>query len=257
MTRLENLKNKIRKLENLAVAFSGGVDSSLLVKVAHDALGERALAITICSPYMSEREIKEAIEFAKFHGIRHEILKVGILNEIKHNPQNRCYLCKKAVFTLLIARARELGFSNVADGTNRDDLSEYRPGLHAKEELGVISPLINLSKAEIRELSQELNLTTANKPSYACLLTRLPHDRDFAEDELSLIERVENLLIKSGYANIRARFDGKAFKLQMSGADMAKFTADANFKAIVREINSLGKFEILLDLKGLREENLK
>ena len=155
MTKLEKLKADLRGLGELAVASSGGADSSLLLRAAHDALGERAIGITIRSPYMSSREIAEAVEFARVYGIRHEILELGVAEEIKDNPENRCYLCKKAVFSRLIERARELGFSHVADGTNRDDLGEHRPGLKAKEELGVLSPLINLTKSEIRELSRE------------------------------------------------------------------------------------------------------
>ena len=228
MTKLEILKNDIKKLENLAVAFSGGVDSSLLLKVAADVLGENALALTVKSPYMSLREIDEAVEFAKFYGIRHEIFEVGIADEIKLNPQNRCYLCKKAVFSRLIARANELGFTNVADGTNKDDLGEYRPGLKAKEELGVLSPLLNLSKFEIRELSRELNL----------------------------VEAAENLLIKSGYANVRARLDDKKMKLQMPFSSMQSFLNDVKFKSIVKELVALGAAEVMLDLKGLREDVL-
>nr|WP_314469658.1 ATP-dependent sacrificial sulfur transferase LarE [uncultured Campylobacter sp.] len=256
MTKLEILKSDIKKLGNLAVAFSGGVDSSLLLKVAADVLKENALALTIKSPYMSMREIDEAVEFAKFYGIKHEIFEVGIAEEIKLNPQNRCYLCKKAVFSRLIECARELGFSHVADGTNRDDLGEHRPGLKAKEELGVLSPLINLTKSEIRELSRELNLPTAEKPGYACLLTRLPHGREIDESELNLIEAAENLLIASGYANVRARCDRKNIKLQMPFSSMRDFLNDAKFKSVVRQLVTLGAAEVTLDLKGLREDVL-
>ena len=256
MTKLEILKNDIKKLENLAVAFSGGVDSSLLLRVAADTLGRRAVAITLKSPYMSGREIKEAVEFTRTYGIRHEILELGVAEGIKNNPENRCYLCKKAVFSRLIERARELGFSRVADGTNRDDLGEYRPGLKAKEELGILSPLINLTKSEIRELSRELNLPTAEKPSYACLLTRLPHGREIDEGELNLIEAAENLLIASGYANVRARCDRKNIKLQMPFSSMRDFLNDAKFKSVVRQLVVLGAADVTLDLKGLREEVL-
>ena len=256
MTKLEILKNDIKKLENLAVAFSGGVDSSLLLRVAADTLGRRAVAITLKSPYMSGREIKEAMEFTRTYGIRHEILELGVADEIKDNPENRCYLCKKAVFSRLIERARELGFSRVADGTNRDDLGEYRPGLKAKEELGVLSPLINLTKSEIRELSRELSLPTAEKPGYACLLTRLPHGREIDESELNLIEAAESLLIASGYANVRARCDRKNIKLQMPFSSMRDFLNDAKFKSVVRQLVSLGAADVTLDLKGLREDVL-
>ena len=256
MTKLEKLKTDLRGLDELAVAFSGGTDSSLLLRVAHDALGARAIGITIRSPYMSGREIKEAVEFTRTYGIRHEILELGVAEGIKNNPENRCYLCKKAVFSRLIERARELGFSRVADGTNRDDLGEYRPGLKAKEELGILSPLINLTKSEIRELSRELSLPTAEKSSYSCLLTRLPHGREIDQGELNLIEAAENLLIASGYANVRARCDGKNIKLQMPFSSMRGFLNDAKFKSIVRQLVTLGAAEVTLDLKGLREDVL-
>ena len=139
---------------------------------------------------------------------------------------------------------------------NKDDLGEYRPGLKAKEELGVLSPLVNLRKFEIREFSRELNLATADKPSYACLLTRLPHEKEISADGLNLVEAAENLLIKSGYANVRARLDDRKMKLQMPFSSMQTFLNDVKFKFIVKELVALGAAEVTLDLKGLREDVL-
>lgn len=257
MTKLEILVNKIKNFDNLAVAFSGGVDSSFLLKTASLALGKNTIAITAITPYMSSREIEESIEFTKTHNIRHEILELEILDELCENPEKRCYICKKNLFEKIIAYSKNLGFSQIADGTNHDDLNEYRPGLKAKEELGVISPLINLTKDEIRKFSHELNLITANKPSYSCLLTRFPYGYKFCLDDLRAIESIENLLIKNGYKEIRARFDGKTIKLQMTYIDMIKFLQDNKFKFIIKKINTFGNFEINLDLKGLKEEILK
>ncbi|NLK67522.1 MAG: ATP-dependent sacrificial sulfur transferase LarE [Campylobacteraceae bacterium] len=252
--KLEQIKAQISKLDNLIVAFSGGVDSSLLAKIAGDVLGKKALAVTIKTHYMSETE--DAISFAKMHGINHQILELPIHKEMKNNPNLRCYICKKYLFTEILKFAQNLGFSNLADGTNKDDLNEFRPGLKASSELGVISPLKNLTKDEVRALSKELGLSTFDKPSNSCVLTRFPYNYKFSECDINLVKKVENLLKENKLKNIRARFDGVNLKLEMSYKDMVKFSA--NFKDLVKEIDEiLGGGEILLDLKGLRNEVLK
>ncbi|ASM36619.1 ATP-dependent sacrificial sulfur transferase LarE [Campylobacter sputorum] len=255
--KLENLKQNISNLENLIVAFSGGVDSSFLSKVASDLLGKKFLAITIDTMYMSRREINEAINFAKKYKINHKIVKIKNIKSIENNPKNRCYLCKKEIFLTLLNKACELGFSNIADGTNKDDLSEYRPGLKVIKELGILSPLKEFSKLEIREFSKILNLETYNKPSSPCLLTRMPHDYKFSTIEINSIENIENLLKKSGYKEVRARFDGKDIKIEMPYNQMAVFIQDRNFKNIIKSINNfIENGQILLDLKGMRGEIL-
>ncbi|MDA3043324.1 ATP-dependent sacrificial sulfur transferase LarE [Campylobacter sp. JMF_07 ED4] len=255
--KMETLKEEIRGLKNLALAFSGGVDSSFLACVAGEILGANFIALTIKTPYMSEREISQAINFAKIHKFRHEILELQTPQEIANNPQNRCYLCKRNLFENLIKFGRNLGFSNFADGTNKDDLGEDRPGLRAVRELGVISPLINLTKAQIREYSRTLRLESADLPSFACLLTRLPHGREFSADDLKLVERVENLLIQNGFANIRARYNGRNLKIEMPRALMSEFVASENFAKIIQKIDEISQIdEILLDLKGFRKEVL-
>ncbi|MBE3606157.1 ATP-dependent sacrificial sulfur transferase LarE [Campylobacter sp. RM13119] len=255
-TKLEQLKSEIQNLGKLAVAFSGGVDSSFLLKVAHDVLGENLVAITMHSPYIPAREIKEAKEFTRDFNISHKIITANIPENIKSNPLMRCYMCKTEVFKNIIKTANELGIKHVSDGTNLDDLGEFRPGLRALKELGVMSLLKNFTKKEIRELSFEMGLYTHDKPSYACLLTRLPQDYKFSTDELRLVEKAEDILIQNGYANIRARFDGKSFKLEMPFAHMKNFITDDKFKSIISKLSSLGEFEITLDLKGFRKDVL-
>lgn len=248
--KLENLKNKISDLGSLVVAFSGGVDSSFLAKISKDVLGNNAMAITIKTKYMSKNEIDEAIEFAKIHKINHQILEIKNVFGIENNPKNRCYLCKKELFSSLLKKSLDLGFKNVADGTNKDDLSQYRPGIKAANELGILSPLLNFSKDEIRQFSKILNLKTYDKPSYPCLLTRFPYEYKFSKSDINLVENVENLLIKNGYKDIRARFDGKDIKIEMNYDDIKKFINDENLKNIIKEIQKQNT-QIFLNLKGV------
>lgn len=254
--KFEKLKFELAKLDNLAVAFSGGVDSSFLAKVANDALKQKFMAVTIKTDYMSNSEINEAVNFAKKYNINHQILEIKTHKNIKNNPQNRCYVCKKEIFAHIIQTALKIGFTNIADGTNKDDLSEFRPGIKALKELNILSPLINFSKNEIRELSKMLNLQTWDKPSSPCLLTRIPHNYQFSKMDINLVEKIENLLKQNGYLDIRARFNGNDIKLEMSHLEMKLFVQDSNFKNIIKTINDCVKGQILLDLKGIREEIL-
>jgi uncharacterized protein len=190
---MSDLNSKYRELVALlkqfkacAVAFSGGVDSCLLAHAAHEALGERSIAITFQTPYIPSREIADAVQFATDLGIKHEVLSFPIPQEILENPDDRCYLCKKKLLSALIVRAEELGFHHVVDGTNVDDDSDYRPGRRALAELHVRSPLaeVGLTKSEIRTLSRQKGLPYWDKPAFACLLSRIPHNTTITEEAL-------------------------------------------------------------------------
>lgn len=257
MEKYNQLQEHLTQFDNLAIAFSGGVDSSFLVYVAHQILGEKMVAITMRTPYISEREVQEAIEFTAAYGIPHKVLDITIPDAVKTNPENRCYLCKREVFTTLIAYGTKLGFSHFADGTNLDDLGEYRPGLKALAELGVLSPLTVLHKADIRRYSAEFGLPTAHKPSYACLLTRLPHDYAFTKNDLHIIEWAENLLIHHGFDNVRTRFDGMNLRIELPYHLMTQFVTDAAFPTIMSTLDERIGGQISLDLRGLRNDVLR
>ena len=256
MNHLEQLRDRLRQFDNLAIAFSGGVDSSLLVYVAHQVLGDNMVAMTMRTPYISGREVTEAIEFTKGYGIRHEIIDLPSPEQIRTNPDNRCYLCKHAVFSTLIERGHAMGFTHFADGTNQDDLGENRPGIKALRELGVVSPLTILTKADIRHCSAQLGLPTATKPSYACLLTRLPYEYTFSKHDLDLVEWAENLLIQYGFNNVRARFDGMNVRIELPYQQMMAFVTDRRFKGIMHQLDERIEGTISLDLRGLRRDVL-
>lgn len=250
---LITLKSEISKFNSLVIAYSGGVDSSLLAKVATDILGKNAICVTIQTGYMSKFEIEEAIEFAKENSLNHQILKIDKVYDIDENPIERCYICKKQIFNTIKNSFKN---STIADGTNKDDLGEFRPGIRAAKELNVISPLDFMSKIEIRNLAKMLNLSTFNKPSRPCLLTRFPYNYKYDLEDIKLVQGVENLLTKYGYNDIRARFDGVNLKIEMPYLAMQKFINDGEFKNIIKNINSKFSGEITLDLKGLKKDVL-
>jgi uncharacterized protein len=178
---------------SVAVAFSGGADSTLLLFAAKQALAEKVLAFTIKTPYIPYWECAEAVEFCRCHRIPHRVIETSILREIRFNPENRCYLCKKHLFSILQEEARKAGIQTVIEGSNADDTGVYRPGLAALRELGIESPLlkIGITKGEVRAFSRKLGLPTAEKPPYACLLTRFPYRHEVRIHALERIEKAE------------------------------------------------------------------
>ena len=214
------LQDNLRSLKRVAIAFSGGVDSTLLLWVATQTLGKDALGITANAQMIPARELSEAEAFCKEHAIGHVILNVDALaiDGFAENPPERCYICKTALFTTIMEKAAELGFPFVAEGTNVSDLGDYRPGLAALEELTVKSPLLEsgLTKADVRELSRALGLPTYNKPSYACLASRIPCNSPITADNLAAVEAVEDALIEAGFNQVRCRAHGDLARIEVA-----------------------------------------
>jgi uncharacterized protein len=252
--KYRSLIDFLNDLGNAAVAFSGGVDSTFVLYSAMKALGDRVLAITIKTPYIPDWELEEAIGFCREYHIRHKIIQAGIISEILNNPENRCYLCKKYVFSSFKEEAADEGFTNVLDGTNADDPGDFRPGLQALQELEVISPLLRtgITKEEVRQLSGKLGLPTADKPSYACLLTRLPHDYQVKPEELLRIEKAERFLISLGFGGSRVRNHGTIARIELGKGQIQEFIKKNLSLEIVPFFKSLGYEFITLDLEGYR-----
>ncbi|MGC8970724.1 MAG: ATP-dependent sacrificial sulfur transferase LarE [bacterium] len=250
--RFERLRKLIRDLKSVAVAFSGGVDSTFLLKVAHMELGDNAIGITVDSIIHPKWEIESAKEIARMIGVRHIVLNVDVSNEenIIMNPLDRCYHCKLIVFSMIRETAKEYGIENIADGSNADDIGDYRPGMRALRELGILSPLmeVGLRKQEIRELSKELGLPTWNKPALACLATRIPYNTRITERLLNMIEEGENFLRGLGVTQVRLRHIDNLAKIEVLSEDMSKILEHRNI--IVEKLKSIGYTYITMDLEG-------
>lgn len=252
--KYKQLLKTLKELGNAAIAFSGGVDSTFLLFTAKKALGDKVLAFTIKTPYIPDWELEEARIFCKERGIKHRIIHAQIIEEILNNPKNRCYLCKKHVFTRLKAEALREGYTHLLDGTNADDTGDYRPGMVALQEVGVESPLLQngITKTDVRRLSRLLGLSTADKPSYACLLTRLPYDYEVRIEELRRIEKAELYLGTLGYKASRVRNHGKIARIEIEKEKLQEFLATKAVAKIIPYFKSLGYEFITLDLEGYR-----
>ncbi|MBN2350726.1 MAG: ATP-dependent sacrificial sulfur transferase LarE [Bacteroidales bacterium] len=253
------LTRYLKSLEKVAVAFSGGVDSTLLLYVCVKVLGaENVSAYTIKTPYIPEWELNEALAFIQKHGIKQKILNSEIPENITHNPENRCYLCKSFIFSKLIQDAREHQIIHVLDGTNADDLGDYRPGMKALKELNVLSPFVihNMGKQEIREISKEFGLETWDKPAYACLLTRIPYNTSIKISDLQKIERAEYLLHNMGFPETRVRLHDRIARLEFSNEHIQTVCSDTFRNKIIENLKPLGFEYITLDLQGYRMGSL-
>ena len=247
----------IRKTGRLAIAFSGGVDSSFLLYSACEALGgDNVLAITVKSDIIPERELAQTKELCAQMGVRHEICNVDpfAVDGFKDNPVNRCYICKRNLFGKMIELANAYGIALVAEGSNKDDEGDYRPGLKAVEELGVISPLreAGLCKAEIRELSKEYGLATWDKPSFACLASRFAYGETITKEKLTAVNNAEQLLMDMGFRQFRVRLHGNIARIEVEPFEIERIVMEENREFIVTEFRKLGFDYVALDLTGYR-----
>ncbi len=240
----------------LAVAFSGGTDSSLLTAVAHDVLGDRMLAVTAQSPLYAEHERDEAVTLAQQLGVRHLLIYSDELATpgFADNPPNRCYLCKRELFREIAQAALAEGIERVADGTNADDLGDYRPGRRAARETGVVSPLLDagLTKAEVRALSHKLKLPTADKPAMACLASRFPYGTRITERALNAVGKVETTLRRHGIRCYRVRFHDTICRIELGAEELKTFIGSAACDAALKAAKQAGFTYVTLDLEGYR-----
>jgi uncharacterized protein len=252
--KLEHLKTILASLESVVIAYSGGVDSTLLSKVAFDVLGNNALAVTARSETYPQSEFQEAVELAGNIGIKHEITVSEELDipEFSDNPVNRCYYCKKELFTKLKEIAQKRGFRHVVDGSNFDDMDDYRPGLQAVSELDVRSPLkeAKLTKADIRELSRRFGLPTWDKPSFACLSSRFPYGHKITREKLTAVGEAEMFLRNLGIRQLRVRHHDQIARIEVAEEDME--TLIGNRRQIVSKLKELGYNYVTVDLQGYR-----
>ncbi len=250
------LKRIVRETDGIAIAFSGGVDSTFLAAVAQQELGDKAVAVTALSPTYPEREQKEACGLATRLGIRH-VTKSSNELAIEHfaeNPTDRCYYCKAELFAVVKQVARENNIHCVADGTNADDVNDYRPGRRASEEKGVMAPLLEagLGKEDIRELSRRLDLPTSEKPAFACLASRFPYGSRITAEKLSAVDALENVLRDLGFAQIRVRHHGDIARIEVEEKEIERIARPEIRTQIINAAKRAGFLYVAVDLKGYR-----
>lgn len=254
--KFKNLKDSIQGLGSVAIAYSGGVDSTFLLKVAADVLGNKVIAITAKSTTYPEREFKEAVKYIGDIGAKHIVI---ISEELEiegfaKNPIDRCYFCKKELFSKVRKVADDNNINAVLDGSNADDVSDYRPGMKAASELRVISPLkdAGLTKDNIRELSKRLGLPTWNKPAFACLSSRFPYGNEITVEKLSMVERAEQFLLDIGFRQIRVRHHGDIARVEVNAEERNKFFSTEMMDKVANELKNIGFKYVTLDLLGYR-----
>ena len=244
----------LKGLSSLLVAFSGGLDSSFLLALAHEVIGEKVLAVTASSIVHPAREREQAERFTRQRGIRHIIFESNesSLPEFLSNSKDRCYHCKISLSQRLIAIAKERDIEYIAYGTNQDDLKDYRPGTKAAEEMGIISPLVDvkLGKDEISFLSKEMGLSTWNRPAVACLASRIPYGNPITPEKLKMVEKAEDFLAENGFRQVRVRHHGPIARIEVELSEIDRIIEEGLRRKILERFREIGFIHISVDLEG-------
>ncbi|MFN6541124.1 MAG: ATP-dependent sacrificial sulfur transferase LarE [Nostoc sp. EkiNYC01] len=258
--KFEQLKALFQEMEQALIAYSGGVDSTLVAKIAYDALGDRALAVTAVSPSLLPEELEDAKIQAATIGIRHQIVQTYEMENPNYtsNPVNRCYFCKSELHDTLKPLALQLGYPYVVDGVNADDLHDYRPGIQAAKERGARSPLAEagVTKVEVRQLSQQLGLPWWDKPAQPCLSSRFPYGEEITVAKLQRVGRAEIFLRKLGWQNLRVRSEGDTARIELAPEQIKEFVLTTDLQTLVGAFQNFGFIYVTLDLEGYRSGKL-
>ena len=254
--KFDILCESLSEFERIAVAFSGGVDSSLLLKVAFDVLGENVIAITGRSHSMPRRELEETIEFCKAYGIHQQIVDTHEfeLEGFDRNPPDRCYQCKRELLTCIRDAASAHDIWVVAEGSNLDDQGDFRPGFRAVKELDVVSPLrgAGMTKADVRTLARYLGLTNWDKPAFACLNTRFAYGDHITFEKLEMVDKAESFLKEEGFKQVRVRVHGESARIEVPACDIERLVEPTKSSTVVDELKSIGFKFVSVDLEGYR-----
>ncbi|HEY9654305.1 MAG TPA: ATP-dependent sacrificial sulfur transferase LarE [Crinalium sp.] len=258
--KLEPLKHLFAEMERALIAYSGGIDSTLVAKVAYDVLGDRALAITAVSPSLLPEDLEDARVQAAEIGIAHELVQTHEMDNPNYtaNPVNRCYFCKSELHDTLKPLALERGYPYVVDGVNADDLSDYRPGIQAAKERGARSPLaeLGITKAEVRELAKHLGLACWDKPAQPCLSSRFPYGEEITIAKLQRVGRAEASLRRMGLSTFRVRSEGDTARIELPVEQLKEFVLTTDLPTLVATFQSFGFLYVTLDLEGFRSGKL-
>ncbi|MBC6435016.1 ATP-dependent sacrificial sulfur transferase LarE [Nostoc sp. HG1] len=260
LQKLEQLTTLFSEMENALIAYSGGIDSTLVAKIAVDVLGDRAIAVTAESPSLLPEDLEDARIQAAAIGIAHKIVQTHEMDNPNYssNPVNRCYFCKSELHDTLKPMAVQWGYPYVVDGVNADDLHDYRPGIQAAKERGARSPLaeVNVTKAEVRELSKHLGLPWWDKPAQPCLSSRFPYGEEITIAKLQRVGRSEVYLRKLGWQNLRVRSEGDTARIEVLPEQVKKFVIQTDLPELVSALQSYGFLYVTLDLEGYRSGKL-
>lgn len=257
MEKLDRLREYLSNFDKLCVAYSGGVDSDLLMNVAYEVLKDNAIAVIGDGVMLSRKDLEDAENLARKTGIKYYVVKVDVfsVNEFKFNDKKRCYYCKKNIMGEIIKKANELGFYTVADGKNSDDGKVYRPGAEAARELGIVSPLYEagMTKQDIRQAARELGLETWNKPSNSCLATRFPYDTELTAENFAKVEGAELLIAQKGIPSGRVRMHGDIARIEVPEDRFNELISD---RKLIEDIKNFGFRYVTLDLEGFRSGSM-